>query len=125
MRSLFILILLTLFSCAQPIKYTEVSESQKVEAREVVRYVIHQNRKEVKDCFDMSLVNKKAAHGQVDLSWLISVEGRALDVKILKNTVQDDGMLSKCLQKKVSMMQFHKAKTTVEVNRYPFIFSSM
>ncbi len=121
---LFILAICGLFlSCAQSVTYQKVSSKQKVEAKDHVRTIIRNNRAEIKDCFDMSMVNKSAASGQVDLSWLITPKGKATDIKVLLDTIKDDGLMAQCLKKKIAKMDFKKAKTSVEINRYPFIFS--
>jgi len=77
----------------------------------------------VAGCYEERLRMDSDLEGTVSLAWWIRTDGTPRDVVVLENST-GDAALAGCLRAVVEGIRFDPPREPVEVDRYPFIFSS-
>lgn len=106
------------------IKDAEIDEGL---TRDEVGRVIHQHMKEVRYCYESSMVRAPASEvkGQVSLAFTINSGGSVSKSSVAQSSVPDPA-LGDCIRKRLGTWKFPKPKGGVTVNiTYPFIFNTL
>ncbi len=104
------------------------SEDAEVEeglTKEEVGRVIHAHMKEVRYCYESSMVRSSRVDGKVILDFTINGRGVVAKTKISASTLPDPA-LGECIMRRLRTWQFPNPKggVTVDVS-YPFIFKTL
>ncbi len=93
--------------------------------KEEVGRVIHAHMKEVRYCYESSIVRASRVDGKVILDFTISGKGVVAKTKVSQSTLPDPG-LGECIMRRLRTWQFPlpKGGVTVDVS-YPFIFKTL
>ena len=106
------------------VKDAEVDEGL---TRDEVGRVIHAHMKEVRYCYEASMLRAPASkvEGQVAMAFTIVASGRVSKSNVAQSSVPD-GALGECIRKRLDTWQFPHPKGGVNVNiTYPFIFNTL
>jgi TonB family protein len=106
------------------VKDAEIDEGL---TRDEVGRVIHAHMKEVRYCYESSMVRAPASkvEGSVALAFTIVATGKVTKSSVAQSSVPDSA-LGECIRKRLDSWQFPKPKGGVNVNiTYPFIFNTL
>jgi TonB family protein len=93
--------------------------------KEEVGRVIHRHMKEVRYCYESSMVRASKVDGRVVLDFTINGRGVIAKVKINNSTLPDPA-LGECIMRRLRTWQFPHPKGGVNVDvAYPFIFKTL
>ena len=92
--------------------------------KELIRKIIHENRDQIRGCYESALKLKPGLSGKVSVKFTISKEGPVSEAESVKDTVGDQPM-AECLVNAVKTWIFPKPKGGgIVIVTYPFIFAS-
>ena len=93
--------------------------------KEEVGRVIHQHMKEVRYCYESSMVRASKVDGRVVLDFTINGKGVVAKAKVSNSSLPDPA-LGECIQRRLRTWQFPNPKGGVNVDvAYPFIFKTL
>ncbi len=93
--------------------------------KEEVGRVIHAHMKEVRYCYESSMVRASKVDGRVVLDFTINGRGVVAKVKVSNSSLPDPA-LGECIQRRLRTWQFPNPKGGVNVDvAYPFIFKTL
>ncbi len=93
--------------------------------KEEVGRIIHQHMKEVRYCYESSMVRASRVDGKVILDFTINGRGVVAKAKVSSSTLPDPG-LGECIMRRLRTWQFPNPKGGVNVDvAYPFIFKTL
>lgn len=104
---------------------TSEAEVEEGLTKEEVGKVIHAHMKEVRYCYESSMVRTSRVDGKVILDFSINGKGVVAKVKVASSTLPD-AALGECIMRRLRTWQFPNPKggVTVDVG-YPFIFKTL
>ncbi len=104
---------------------TSEAEVEEGLTKEEVGRVIHAHMKEVRYCYESSMVRASKVDGRVVLDFAINGKGVVAKVKVSNSSLPDPA-LGECIMRRLRTWQFPNPKggVTVEV-AYPFIFKTL
>ena len=88
-----------------------------------VKSVMKRYHGRVKACYERELKGNPDLAGKVSVSWVIGTDGRAVDTAIVQN-LTGNSALGDCIMKEINRIRFPAPEDTIEVEGYPFVFSS-
>lgn len=104
---------------------TSDAEVEEGLTKEEVGRVIHQHMKEVRYCYESSMVRTSRVDGKVILDFTISGRGVVAKAKVSTSTLPD-AALGECITRRLRTWQFPLPKGGVTVDvAYPFIFKTL
>jgi TonB family protein len=93
--------------------------------KEEVGRVIHAHMKEVRYCYESSMVRASKVDGRVVLDFTINGKGVIAKVKVSSSSLPDPA-LGECIMRRLRTWQFPNSKGGVNVDvAYPFIFKTL
>lgn len=93
--------------------------------KEEVGRVIHAHMKEVRYCYESSMVRASKVDGRVVLDFTINGKGIVAKAKVSNSSLPDPA-LGECIQRRLRTWQFPNPKGGVNVDvAYPFIFKTL
>jgi TonB family protein len=93
--------------------------------KEEVGRVIHQHMKEVRYCYESSMVRASKVDGRVVLDFTINGKGDVAKAKVSNSSLPDPA-LGECIQRRLRTWKFPNPKGGVNVDvAYPFIFKTL
>lgn len=93
--------------------------------KEEVGRVIHSHMKEVRYCYESSMVRASRVDGKVIIDFTINGRGTVAKVKVSSSTLPDPG-LGECIMRRLRTWPFPNPKGGVNVDvAYPFIFKTL
>jgi TonB family protein len=104
---------------------TAEAEVEEGLTKEEVGRVIHAHMKEVRYCYESSMVRASRVDGKVILDFTINGKGVIATVKV-SNSSLPDAALGECIMRRLRTWQFPNPKGGVKVDvSYPFIFKTL
>lgn len=104
---------------------TQDAEVEEGLTKEEVGRVIHAHMKEVRYCYESSMVRTSRVDGKVILDFTISGKGVVAKAKVSASTLPDPA-LGECIMRRLRTWQFPLPKGGVTVDvAYPFIFKTL
>jgi TonB family protein len=92
--------------------------------KEVIRKIIHENREQIRACYETALTRKSDLKGKVSVKFTISAEGPVSAAEIVADT-PGDHPLAECVANAVKTWTFPKPQGGgVVIVTYPFIFGA-
>jgi TonB family protein len=104
---------------------TEEAEVEEGLTKEEVGRVIHAHMKEVRYCYESSMVRASRVDGKVILDFTINGKGVVAKAKVSNSSLPDQA-LGECITRRLRTWQFPYPKGGVNVDvSYPFIFKTL
>lgn len=88
-----------------------------------IRKVMRRYQGRVKACYERELKGNPDLAGKVALAFLITAEGGVEDVDVVTNTTGNK-KLGSCIKREIGRIKFPAGDDDVEIDGYPFLFSS-
>ncbi len=123
-----IALLFLILNCASSPK---AEDEFRAKVKNDIRTVVRKNRKNIIRCHDKSLkVEKKKLYGKIRINWYIQPTGEASKIKVISDTIKDNGRMAKCITGLIEKMKFPLFpenpigdSETIRDVIFPFVFS--
>jgi hypothetical protein len=98
-------------------------EGQGSISQSALEAVMKKNLEKFQYCYEKALLSDSTLSGSVMLSWVISLQGKASSVNVIKSQMHSEG-LHGCMSKEIQKISFPSPTGGSVIVKYPFNFSS-